>query len=69
VQQVSLPTRIITDAEYAVAKKVCDGIDAKPERSGWDAWVRRLYGGVCERYQDQQQGSAISRWSCTCCGW
>ena len=56
VRQVSLPTRIITDGEYAIAKKVCDGIDAKPARSGWDAWVRRLYGGVCERYQDQQQG-------------
>ena len=56
VRQVTLPTRTITDTEYAIAKKVCDGIDAKPERSGWDGWVRRLYGGVCDRYQDQQQG-------------
>jgi hypothetical protein len=56
VRQLNLPTRTITDAEYAIAKKVCDGIDAKPERSGWDGWVRRLYGGVCERHQVQQQG-------------
>ncbi len=56
VRQVDLPTRLVTDEEYAIAKKVCDQIDAKPTRGGWDAWVRRLYGGVCERYRDQQQG-------------
>ena len=53
---VNLPTRPITDEEYALARKVCDDIDAKAERGGWDAWVRQLYGGVCERYQEQQQG-------------
>ncbi len=57
VRQVGLPTRIITDTEYALAKQVCDGIDAKPARSGWDGWVRRLYGGVCTRYEDQQRGN------------
>ncbi|MBM4089810.1 MAG: hypothetical protein FJ276_10335 [Planctomycetes bacterium] len=57
VRHVDLPTRIITDDEYAIAKRVCDGIDAKPEHSGWDGWVRRLYGGVCGRYQDQQLGN------------
>ncbi|MHB8860783.1 MAG: hypothetical protein ACYC6N_00155 [Pirellulaceae bacterium] len=56
VRQVRLPTRIITEGEYAIAERVCDGIDAKSERGGWDAWVRQLYGGVCERYQDQRQG-------------
>lgn len=57
VRQVDLPARIVTDAEYAIAKKVRDDIDAKKERSGWDAWVRRLYGGVCERYLAQQKGN------------
>jgi hypothetical protein len=56
VRQIALPTRIVTDTEHAIAKKVCDAIDAKPERSGWDGWVRRLYGKVCDRYHDQQQG-------------
>jgi hypothetical protein len=56
VRQVELPTRIITDAEYAIAKKVCTDIDARKERGKWDAWVRRLYGGVCQRYLDQQNG-------------
>jgi hypothetical protein len=59
VEQVELPTRIITDAEYAVAKKVCDEIKAKKERGKWDAWVGRLYGGVCERYLDQQKGKRV----------
>jgi len=55
VRQVDLPTRIVTDAEYAIAKKVCADIDGKKERGTWDAWVRRLYGGVCERYLDQKK--------------
>jgi len=56
VEQVALPTRAITDAEYAVAKKVCDDIKAKKERGAWDAWVSRLYGGVCERCLEQRSG-------------
>jgi len=59
VRQIDLPARIITDAEYATAKKVCDAIDAKKERQGSDAWVRRLYGGVCERYLVQQKGKPV----------
>ena len=59
VQSLELPARIVTEAEYAVAKKVCDDIDAKPERRGWDTWVRRLYGGVCDRYLAQQKGKAV----------
>ena len=56
VQQIELPERIITEAENAIAKNVCANIDAKNNRQGWDTWVRRLYGGVCERYVAQQQG-------------
>lgn len=59
VRQVDLPMQSVTEAEYAVAKKVCDEIDAKPERGGWDTWVRRLYGGVCDRYLAQQQGQGV----------
>ncbi len=56
VRPVHLPTRTITDEEFAIARKVRDAIDAKAERSGWDVWVRRLYGGVCDRYEAQQRG-------------
>jgi hypothetical protein len=56
VRQVDLPMQVITEAEYSVAKKVCDDIDAKPERRGWDTWVRKLYGSVCERYVAQRKG-------------
>ena len=56
VRQVDLPTRIITDAEYALSKKVVADIDAKKDRGPWDAWVRTLYAGVCQRYLDQQNG-------------
>jgi hypothetical protein len=59
VERVDLPTRIITDAEYAIAKKVCDEIKARKERGKWDAWVGRLYGGVCERYLDQRKGRRV----------
>ena len=55
VQRIELPTRIITDAEYAIAQRVCANIDAKKQRGPQDAWVRRLYNGVCERYRNQQK--------------
>ncbi|MCU0960467.1 MAG: hypothetical protein MUF48_10205 [Pirellulaceae bacterium] len=56
VQDVELPARIVTDAEFATAKSVCDAIDAKPQAEGWDTWVRHLYGEVCDRYHAQQDG-------------
>ncbi|MHB8973549.1 MAG: hypothetical protein ACYC3X_25255 [Pirellulaceae bacterium] len=56
VQQCDLPMRIVAEPEYVIAKQVCEEIDAKPERSGWDTWVRKLYGSVCDRYQAQQAG-------------
>jgi hypothetical protein len=59
VRQVDLPMQPVTEVEYAVAKKVCDDIDAKPERRGWDTWVRKLYGSVCDRYLAQQQGKGV----------
>ncbi len=58
VQQLELPARIVSEAEYAVAKKVCENIDAKPERSKSDRWTRSLYGSVAERYEAQQKGEA-----------
>lgn len=57
VRQVDVPARIVTDVEYATAKKVCGDIDAKKERSGWDTWVYRLYKGVGERYLAQHNGN------------
>jgi len=58
VRQVELPARIVTAAEYAVAKKVCDDIDAKKTRAKSDYWTRNLYGSVAERYLAQQKGQS-----------
>ena len=57
VRQVEVPGRIVTDAEYTTAKKVCGDIAAKKERAGWDTWVYRLYRGVCDRYKAQHAGN------------
>jgi hypothetical protein len=54
VETIALPKWVITEAEYTVAKKVCAEIAAKKERGPWDAWVSRLYQGVCDRYAEQQ---------------
>ena len=56
VRQVELPARIVTDAEHAVAKKVCEEIDAKKKREKADAWTRHLYGLVVQRYLAQHKG-------------
>lgn len=56
VETLELPARIVTAAEYAVAKKVCEEIDAKPTMAGSDYWTRTLYRSIAERYQAQQRG-------------
>ncbi len=58
VEKIELPARIVTDEEYAVAKKVCNDIDAKPARGKADSWTRGLYGLIAERYEAQQKGEA-----------
>ncbi|MFA6561485.1 MAG: hypothetical protein WCV00_06205 [Verrucomicrobiia bacterium] len=56
VRQVELPARVITEAEYAVAKKVCEEVDVRKKRLKTDAWTRHFYGLVVERYLAQQKG-------------
>jgi len=56
VRQVELPARVITEAEYAIAKKVCEEIDGRKQRLKTDAWTRHFYGLVVERYLAQQKG-------------
>lgn len=56
VKQVELPARIITEAEYAVARKVCAEVDGRKQRLKTDAWTRHFYGLVVERYLAQQKG-------------
>lgn len=56
VQPLELPARIVSEAEYAVAKKVCEDIDAKQTRAKSDYWTRAFYALVAERYQAQQKG-------------
>lgn len=56
VEEIDLPARIVTDAEYAVAKKVCEELDAKKTRAKTDHWTRNFYGSVAERYLAQQKG-------------
>ena len=56
VRSLDLPARIVSAEEYAVAKKVCDEIDAKTELGKSDHWKRNFYGLVVDRYQAQQKG-------------
>ena len=56
VEQTELPARIISQAEYDVAKKVCADIDAHKVREKSDAWRRHFYGLVVERFLGQQKG-------------
>ena len=56
VQQVDLPARIVTAAEYEAAKKTCEEMDAKKVR-GHREWYWRGYQGlIVERYLAQQKG-------------
>lgn len=56
VQQIELPARIITEAEYEASKKVCEEIDERKTRLKTDAWTRHFHGLVVERYLAQQKG-------------
>jgi hypothetical protein len=56
VQPIELPARIVAEAEYAVAQKVCADIDAKQTPAKSDYWTRNLYRSVAERYLAQQKG-------------
>lgn len=56
VRQLDLPARLVTDAECAIARKVCAGIDAKKEPTRNDRYWRRYYGLIVERYLAQQKG-------------
>ena len=56
VLQVDLPARIVTDAEYAVAQKVCADIDSRKAAKKSDYWTRVLYHMVAERYRAQRKG-------------
>jgi len=58
VVPLELPARIVTEAEYAVAKKVCEDIDAKQTPAKSDHWTRTLYRSVADRYLAQQKGEA-----------
>jgi hypothetical protein len=57
VQRIELPARLVTEAEYAKAKKICDELDAKPTKGPTDVWTRGFYGLVVTRYEAQQQGN------------
>lgn len=59
VRRVDLPTRVVTNAEYAIAQKVCKDIDSKKERQGWDTWTYKRYEAICKRYLAQQKGNRI----------
>jgi len=56
VQTLKLPARIVTEAEHAVAEKVCEDIDAKQTRTKSDHWTRNLYRSIADRYEAQQKG-------------
>jgi len=56
VRHIELPARIVTEAEYAVAQRVCAEIDGRKERKKNDHWTRSLYALVAERYAAQRRG-------------
>ena len=59
VRQVDLSARIVTEAECASAKKMCDAMDAKKAKgqAGRRRWYWRVYHGmVVDRYHAQQNG-------------
>ncbi len=60
VRQIDLPALRVTQAEFDVAKKVCEDIDTKTELSRSDYWTRNLYRAVMDRYQAQQQGEGLT---------
>ncbi len=62
VRQVDLPARIVTEAECARAKNICDAMDAKKAagRAGRQRWYWRVYHGmVVDRYRAQQKGERL----------
>ena len=59
VQQVDLPARIVTDAEYAKARQKCDEIDSKKVREKTDAWQRHFNGLVVSRYLAQKKSKPV----------
>lgn len=56
VRQVDLPARIVTEAEYAVAKKTCDDMDAKKDKGRVEYYWRGYWQLVVDRYLAQQKG-------------
>lgn len=56
VRQLDLPARLVTDAEYVTAKKVCDGMDAKQVKQRSDRYWRVYYGLIIDRYLAQRMG-------------
>lgn len=62
VRRVDLPARIVTEAECASAKKICDAMDAKQAKgqAGRERWYWRTYQGmVVDRYHAQQKGERL----------
>ena len=62
VRRVDLPARIVGEAEYARAKKICDAMDAEKAagRAGRQRWYWRVYHGmVMDRYRAQQKGERL----------
>lgn len=56
VRPLELPARVVTQAEYEAAKKICDAMDAKPVK-GMNEWYWRGYQGlIVERFTAQQAG-------------
>lgn len=58
VRHVELPARIVTAEECAIAKKVCEEIDARTKRQKTDHWTRAFYDSIAARYLAQQEGAA-----------
>ena len=73
VRQVDLPARIVTEAEYGRAKKVCEEMDAKEGRGPAGVAVvlaRYLWAdGRALPGPAERRVGELSRSRCTCCDW
>jgi hypothetical protein len=54
VEEIKLPVRMVTDAEYAERKAVCDALEKKKEPDASDRRRLAWYKGVLDRYESQK---------------
>ncbi len=60
VERFDLPERMITEPEYAEAKKAYDLLAAKEKLAGQDYWRKRWNKRVVDRFEAQKSGGTVN---------